>query len=354
MFENITFSVLMKTMLEKIPNHLDKREGSVLYNALAPVAIELQNAYIQMDTILDFTFVDTTEGIYLTKKCHERGIERLPATKAIAKGEFNINVPIGSRFYINGLNYMVTEKIQDGMFRLQCETAGEQGNHCFGKMIPIEYIQGLTSAVLTDVLIPGEDIESDQNLRQRYYDSLFGQGFGGNIADYKQKVLQMQGVGAVKVYPTWQGGGTVKLVILTSEYTKPSQELVDTVQTAIDPVANQGQGLGLAPIGHVVTVCGAEQTVVSVSANISYQNGYYFDRIQNALEQTIEDYFQQLNENWGNEKNIVVRISRIESRILDLEGVIDVSDTELNGEQRNIEIHQDNIVIRGEVYDKRN
>ena len=43
MFENITFSVLMKTMLEKIPNHLDKREGSVLYNALAPVAIELQN-----------------------------------------------------------------------------------------------------------------------------------------------------------------------------------------------------------------------------------------------------------------------------------------------------------------------
>ena len=49
MFENITFSVLMKTMLEKIPNHLDKREGSVLYNALAPVAIELQNAYIQME-----------------------------------------------------------------------------------------------------------------------------------------------------------------------------------------------------------------------------------------------------------------------------------------------------------------
>ena len=354
MYEHMTFESLMKEMLSRIPNDLDKREGSVLYNALAPSAIELQNAYIEMDNILDMVFVDTTEGVFLTKKCHERGIERLDATKAIVKGEFNIDVPIGSRFYIEGLHYIVTEKISQNVFKMQCETAGEKGNHNIGDMIPVEYIQGLTNAVLTEVLIPGEEIESDQSLRQRYYDSLFGIAFGGNIADYKQKVLQMQGVGAVKVYPTWQGGGTVKLVILTSEYKAPSQELVDMVQTAIDPTQNQGQGLGLAPIGHVVTVVGAQQTTVDVTARITYQNGYYFDRIQSALEQTIEDYFNELNQSWGNEKNLVVRISRIESRILDLEGVLDVSDTELNGQMRNIEIDENNIVVRGQVNDKRN
>ena len=341
-------------MLDKVPNTLDKREGSVLYNALAPSAVELQNAYIEMDNILDMVFIDTTEGVFLTKKCHERGIERLPATNAICKGEFNIDVPIGSRFYLEGLHYTVIEKMSQNVFKLQCETAGEKGNHPLGNMIPVEYIQGLTNAVLTEVLIPGEEIESDQSLRQRYYDSLFGIAFGGNIADYKQKVLQMQGVGAVKVYPTWQGGGTVKLVILTSEYKTPSQELITMVQTAIDPTQNQGQGLGLAPIGHVVTVVGAQQTTVDVTARITYQNGYYFDRIQSALEQTIEDYFNELNQSWGNEKNLVVRISRIESRILDLEGVLDVSDTELNGLQRNIEIDADNIVVRGQVNDKRN
>ena len=354
MYEHMTFESLMKEMLSRIPNDLDKREGSVLYNALAPSAVELQNTYIEMDNILDMVFVDTTEGVFLTKKCHERGIERLPATNAICKGEFNIDVPIGSRFYLEGLHYTVTEKMSQNVFKLQCETSGEKGNHPLGNMIPVEYIQNLTSAVLTEVLIPGEEVESDQSLRQRYYDSLFGLAFGGNIADYKQKVLQMQGVGAVKVYPTWQGGGTVKLVILTSEYKAPSQELVDMVQTAIDPTQNQGQGLGLAPIGHVVTVVGAQQTTVDVTARITYQNGYYFDRIQSALEQTIEDYFNELNQSWGNEKNLVVRISRIESRILDLEGVLDVSDTELNGLQRNIEIDADNIVVRGQVYDKRN
>lgn len=68
-------------------------------------------------------------------------------------------------------------------------------------------------------------------------------------------------------------------------------------------------------------------------------------------KKTIEEYFQELNETWGNEINLVVRISRIESRILDLEGVLDVSDTTLNGTQSNIEIGADNIVKKGEVHE---
>ena len=336
-------------MLDRIPEGLDKREGSVLYNALAPTAVELQNAYIEMDTILDLTYIDTTEGEYLTKKCHERGIDRMEATNAIVKGVFNIDVPIGSRYYIDGLNFIVTEKIEQNTFRLQCETSGEQGNHSIGKMIPVEYIPELTSAMLTDVLIPGEDIESDKSLRQRYYDSLYGYAFGGNIADYKQKVGKMQGVGAVKVYPVWQGGGTVKIVILSSEYTTPSQYLIDTIQTAVDPVQNHGEGLGIAPIGHIVTVVGAGQTVVDVSTNITYQNGYGFPNIQNAFEKAIDEYFQELNQSWENEQNIVVRVSRIESRILDIDGVVDVSGTTLNGQQKNVVIESDNIVVRGNV-----
>ena len=36
-----------------------------------------------------------------------------------------------------------------------------------------------------------------------------------------------------------------------------------------------------------------------------------------------------------------------------LEGVLDVSDTAFNGEEKNIEIEADNIVTRGEVYGER-
>ena len=79
------------------------------------------------------------------------------------------------------------------------------------------------------------------------------QSFGGNVADYKERVNAMNGVGGVKVYPVWNGGGTVKLVIINSEFNVPSAELVGQVQTAVDPVQNSGRGVGIAPIGHVVT-----------------------------------------------------------------------------------------------------
>ena len=76
------------------------------------------------------------------------------------------------------------------------------------------------------------------------------QAFGGNIADYKNKVELLPGVGAVKVFPVWNGGGTVKIVLVDSEWSVPSSELVEEVQEAIDPVGTQGTGVGLAPIGH--------------------------------------------------------------------------------------------------------
>lgn len=53
----MTFEKLLKDMLDRVPSTLDKREGSVLYNALAPSAIELQNAYIEMDNILDLSLI---------------------------------------------------------------------------------------------------------------------------------------------------------------------------------------------------------------------------------------------------------------------------------------------------------
>ena len=45
-------------------------------------------------------------------------------------------------------------------------------------------------------LIPGEDEESDDAPSRRYFESLESQAFGGNIADYKNKVELLPGVGA--------------------------------------------------------------------------------------------------------------------------------------------------------------
>ena len=57
--------------------------------------------------------------------------------------------------------------------------------------------------------------------------------FGGNIAAYRNTILAIEGVGAVQVYPTWKGGGTVLCSILDSELTPAESGLVAQVQKAI-------------------------------------------------------------------------------------------------------------------------
>ena len=352
MYEAITYELILQRMIDRVlaqnPN-IDTREGSIIYNALAPAAVELQNMYIQLDTILNESFADTQTRDYLIKRCAERGIIPEPATKAILKGEFNIDVPIGSRFSLDMLNYIVIEKISDGIFKLECETPGSEGNQQFGTLIPIDYIEGLTSAELTELLIPGEDEEDTESLRERYFNSLESQSFGGNIADYKEKTKQLPGVGGVKVYPVWNGGGTVKLVIIDSTYNVPSSTLIDAVQTAVDPIQNQGKGVGFAPIGHVVTVEGVSATTININTNITYQEGWTWADIEPYVHKAIDDYFLELASSWENENNLIVRISQIETRILNIAGVVDIENTTINGQAQNFVLGADNIPVRGEV-----
>ncbi|MGI6318486.1 MAG: baseplate J/gp47 family protein [Dethiobacteria bacterium] len=100
--------------------------------------------------------------------------------------------------------------MSDTEYKAECEQLGSYRKRIFRPLDNIDNISGVT-AELTDILIPGEDEETDESLRQRYFESLVSQAYGGNIADYKQKVTALPGVGGVKVEPVWNGGGTVKL-----------------------------------------------------------------------------------------------------------------------------------------------
>ena len=191
-FEDITYESLLREKLAAVSSKLDTRESSVLYNALAPNSAETIQMYIVLKMLEDRTYADTSVGEDLTKRCAERGIIRKSATKAILKGEFNIDIPLGSRLSGEELNYVVVEKINSGVYKLECETAGEVGNGYFGTLIPIDYIKGLTKAEITELLIPGEDEETDEVLRKRYFNGFDSQAFGGNKADYKKRQIVLQ------------------------------------------------------------------------------------------------------------------------------------------------------------------
>lgn len=347
MFEEYTFEVILNAMLARVPDTIDKRQGSIVYNALAPAAVELQNMYINLDVILNETFADTASREYLIKRAEERGITPYPATHCIVKAEItpsSLELSIGERFSLDKFNYIVTEKISDGNYKLQCEEAGAEPSYVLGQLIPINYIQGLEYAEITEILIPGEDEESTEDFRKRYFLSVQTEAFGGNVIDYKYKTKSIDGVGGVKVYPVWNGGGTVKLVIQNSLFQQPSLTLIDQVQTIIDPVQNSGTGLGIAPIGHVVTVVGVGVEDIDIVSEITLQDGYVWDDVKNLAEQTINQYLLELNSDWENQNNIIVRISQIETHLLNVSGIIDVADTEINNVAENYQAQANNIV----------
>lgn len=349
MYETITYEDLLKRMLQRVPSDLDKREGSIIYDALAPAAVELQLMYIELDAVLNELFADTAGREYLIKRAGERGISPKPPSYAILEGEFNMDIPIGSRFSLETLNYTAIERIARGRYRMKCETIGTAGNRLFGTMIPIEYINGLTKAELTELLIPGEDEEETEHFRSRYFDSLNSQAFGGNVADYREKVNALPGVGGVKVFPVWDGGGTVKLVLMNSEYRAPTEELLSGVKEAIDPEGQEGEGYGLAPIGHTVTVEAVGEVPMNLRIHLTYQSGWDYDSCKEKIEEVLENYYAELRSEWENRTTTVIRISQIESRLLDVEGILDVADTQLNETGGNLELPEDKIPVRGEI-----
>lgn len=363
--EKYTFDYLMEQALSQVPNTIDKRQGSIIYDALAPACYLLAYFYNTLRNIYRDTFAETATGEALDLRAAELGITRYPATFAIKKGYFAsangepMTIPLGARFStisdINPITYVVTEAyaengvIQPGYYQLKCEIAGARGNEYSGTLTNITHIPGLATATMLDLLIPGEDEETDESLRQRYFESLVSQAYGGNILDYKQKVTALPGVGGVKVEPVWNGGGTVKLTIIDSDYNKPSPMLVDEVQTAVDPVLNQGKGYGIAPIGHVVTVVGVDEVEINVEPQITLQTDYTWEDVKPTVEAAINEYFAELRSQWADSQTLVVRISQIEVRILAITGIVDVQNTRLNGQQQNIELSTYEIPVLSEV-----
>nr|WP_295681500.1 baseplate J/gp47 family protein [uncultured Lachnoclostridium sp.]DAD92252.1 MAG TPA: Baseplate J like protein [Siphoviridae sp. ctQ0C17] len=356
MYEEMTYETILSNALTKVPADIDKREGSMIYTALAPACAELAQLYLELDLILNETFADTASREYLVRRALERGIKPKEATYAVARGEFNIEIPIGSRYSLDKFTYITKRKLADGGYELECEVLGSVPNGSIGKLIPIEYTEGLETAMLTEILIPGEDEEDTEVFRKRYLDSFDAQAFGGNRTDYKEKVLKLDGVGAVKVYRATnvsgeECGGNVKLVILNSEYSKPSTALVDSVQSAIDPTANGGDGLGFAPLWHLVNVAGADETVINITTTITYQSGYTYDDVKSYIISVVDSYFKELARGWQEEGNsgLIVRISKIDVALLGIPGIIDVTDTAINGSSLNIELDKNAIPVRGEI-----
>ncbi len=342
-----TYQNILTQMLDQVPATFDKRDTSPIPTALGPAAYALEGFYISLNQVQLAAYVQTATGQALDYLAVIAGLTRYPASAAVRLGIFDMAVPIGSRYStINGadsINFQATaattgETEGDYYYQLTAETPGSIGNEYTGPILPITAIPGLNSAQITDILVPGDDEESDEDFRARIIEALNDRPFGGNIASYRTYIMAIDGVGAVQVYPTWNGGGTVKCSVLGADFLPASPTLVENVQNAVDPPPNQGLGLGTAPIGAQVTVVAPEELTVNVSATLQLASGYAIGQVQTPIQQAIENYMLSVRQEWATPVNTTsveyqanVYVARIVAAIVSVPGVVNATNVQLNG-----------------------
>ena len=341
-------------MLQQVDPGIDTRQGSLIQTAAGLAAWFLEGVYYSdLAHLQQNTTAETAVGDALDLLAAQRGLTRRQATPAVRQGAFNVAIPSGSQFKtINGAASLIfTSGAQISgsgstwIYQMTCTTPGTTGNTYTGALLPITAIAGLTSATIGEIITPGSDEETDDSLRQRYFLTFETASFGGNIAAYRNTILAIDGVGAVQVYPAYNGGGTVLCSILDAQLTPAESGLVEQVQNIICPSEDGGSspspnGYGYAPIGAAVTITTGSNLTLDITCNIEFAasvpNGV--EVYQSQIEQAIQTYINSVNASWGAalvsqtvSYPVVVYASRIIAAILTVDNVINVTNLLING-----------------------
>lgn len=369
-FGDKTYRNILARQLAQVPDTIDKRDGSIIRTALGPESWYLEGMYLDLDRVQKNANASTAGGTDLELICEERMVYRKSATPAVKKGTFNVPVPIGSRFSTragDNITFFV-RKDTGGMegaytYEMECETVGRIGNSYSGPLLSIDYIRGLSSAELSELIEAGTEDEEDDDLRTRYFATFETEAFAGNIAAYRNEILGMDGVGAVQVYPAWRGGGTVLCSILNGNFEPADSGLLSRVQEAICPPEDGGtvpsqDGYGFAPIGASVTIGTATELVINIDCNIQF--GTSEESHQEEVEGKIRDYIAGVKRSWGEriksrkiKYSIIVYEARIVAAILSIPNVVNVTNVTINGKSgdllltENPELQQ--LPVMGEV-----
>lgn len=343
MFEDKTPESIKEEILSDL-SLIDTREGSFTNELVSPVALELWKLYESLKAILPIVFVDETSGEYIDKKSANYGITRKPGTTASAiiifTGTDGTIIPKDTVFLTaDGLEFITSEAatIIDGTASVLAHATevGEKYNVAAGTITQqIVSISGLSS-VTNEEAVGGTDPESDSSLVARLYAYLQKPASSGNVYHYEQWALEVDGVGAVKVVPLWNGAGTVKVLIVG-----PDKGPVDETV-----VANCAEHIeNYRPIGATVTVVSAEGLSINVSATVELESTTTKAIVQAEFTKRLTEYLQDI----AFDKYEVI-YNRIAYMLLDIEGVTDYMDLTVNGSTINITIGDDQVPMTGTV-----
>lgn len=338
-----TRETIQDRILENIESKYDKTEGSFLYDVLKPIAIELENTRKDIETVQQKLSIENLSGEELGQRVYEKtGISRKQGTNSSGyvsiTGDIGSVISEGDLVASDTINFIVKETktiegIDPVVVLVECEKEGIVGNVPEGA---IQYFPITISEVKTvtnnEAFANGYEAESDEELLDRYYDHIKTPSTSGNIYHYRNWAKEEKGVGEAKVFPLWNGYGTVKVIVIDSN----SRAITDTnmMGKIVERIENN------RPIGANVTVESGEEVFIRVNADVKLIQGYSIGQVQSEFIKALEEYFKDIAfiEDY-------VSYAKIGNVLLGTTGVKDISNVKINDLLTNIDLAVNQIPV---------
>lgn len=288
---------------------------------LYAAAAQIQALDIQAEWVLDQSFPQTAQGVYLDRHADMRGLSRLPAFKAVGTLRFSVDsppalpmdIPAGTvcmtaderRFQTtDGVTLAVGETYVDAP--AEALEGGSGGNAVAGAVrfltaCPV----AVTACVNPAAFSGGSDAEDDEALRRRILDSYRRLPNGANAAWYEQTAMSHDGVAVARAVGRARGVGTVD-VYIAGESGLPGAALLEEVRSDLQERRE---------IAVDVQVKAPETVPVNVSVAIAVAENAAFPEVKARAELAIANLFT------GQLLGRPVRLAELGSRLYALEGV---------------------------------
>lgn len=353
---------IQQRMMDALPDGIDDMPGGFPYDFTMPTAIE-KSELIQFHLVrtLMLMFPQYAWGDWLDLHAAAAGIERRPAGYASGSvtvtGDPGTVIPDGAIFCTEAtdstpaLEYAADSMAiipESGSVTVEV-TAVEAGRESNTKKNTVVFaltsINGLSTVNNPDDITGGTDVESDEDLLERIEEENFRDGatFIGNDSDYIRWAKEVVGVGDCIVVPTWNGPGTVKLIIVDSNGEPANARLIEAVYDHI--VSPHDRSLRLLP-----TAC-AELTVeAATTKKISYTcTGLVYDDTTDIP--TIVSQFKELVMKEYSEAKVegILVYNQVRPLITDIPGVSDFDTFLMNGAEENIPLSNDEYAATDQV-----
>jgi uncharacterized phage protein gp47/JayE len=341
----MTREEILLRLLSNISSEFDKSVGSFFYDTQKPLAIELERIYDKLTEILLNGFAATAKGEYLDKKVAEQGLIRKAATYSTGTvtvtGNVGAVISSGDKVASDTLVFTVTQtKYIDSSgtatVSIICDTPGKQGNVPIGTInrFPVT-ISGLVSVTNTEPTSGGFDEESDDELRERYFEKVSLPATSGSKYHYVMWAKEVEGVGDAKCIPLWNGAGTVKVIIINADKQAADAALINAVKDHIEEQR---------PIGADVTVESAVPLAINISVSITLANGVTTDTAKQKISDFISSYLKK-----NAFSGTYISYAQIGGCILAVDEVLDYSNLKVNGGTLNINIPENAVPVLGVV-----